>query len=211
MKRSILVLALALLASVAGAQSPQIDGVLTSANCPGTGCLTLSVQGMGAASIEVRGTYSGTVQFEVTNGGVTYSALSLTPSTSGSAVTFTTSTGVWTGWVGGNSIVRARMSSYTSGTARITIGGALGLAAPGLAGVVVGNGVTAATAIPFPNDATKYLNGTGAFTVPAGGGGRPEPRQSRQLHLFGLEAVGWQAAPQVRAGLTPGRAAQGMT
>ncbi len=151
------------------AQSPIITAPLTSATCPGSGCVVLSVNGMSSVSIQVAGTYTGTVQFEGSLDGSTYTALALTPSTGGDTATSTTSTGVWTGFIGGTSQVRARVSAYTSGTARVTIGAALGLAAPGLSGVVIGNGVQPATATALPNDATKFLDGTGAFTT--GGAG----------------------------------------
>lgn len=103
------------------AQSPQVQGNLTSATCPGTGCLTLAVAGLAGVAIQISGTYSGTVSFEATVDGSTYVALNLSPLNSAVPASSTTSTGVWSGGVGGASIVRARMSSYTSGTAVVSI------------------------------------------------------------------------------------------
>lgn len=45
-----------------------------------------------------------------------------------------------------------------------------GTGATTLTGILKGNGTAAATAITIPADATKYLDGTGAFSTPPGGG-----------------------------------------
>jgi hypothetical protein len=45
-----------------------------------------------------------------------------------------------------------------------------GTGAGTLTGILKGNGTSAITAITIPADATKYLDGTGAFSVPGGGG-----------------------------------------
>lgn len=114
-----------LLAVSAFAQSPSISGPLTATSCPAVaGCLTLSVQGLGAIGVQVSGTYVGTIAFESTVNNTTYTALALSPTAAGATATGTTSTGAWTGAIGGVSIVRVRMSAYTSGTATVTIQGA---------------------------------------------------------------------------------------
>lgn len=122
--RKVLLIALLLLIPTSGrTQSPQVGpSPLTAATCPApAGCLTLSVSGLAGVAIQVVGTYSGTISFEASVDGSTYVALNLTPLNSTTAATSTTSTGVWSGGVGGASIVRARMSSYTSGSASVTI------------------------------------------------------------------------------------------
>lgn len=121
MKRLILLVLLALVPTSGYAQSPSNQAVLTSATCPGSGCVTLSISGLGASSLQVAGTYSGTIQFEASVDGSTYADLSMTPSGGGSGATNTTSTGVWQGATGGIAIIRARMSSYTSGRATVTL------------------------------------------------------------------------------------------
>jgi hypothetical protein len=45
----------------------------------------------------------------------------MTPVNSTTATTTTTGNGIWSTGTGGLSIVRARMSSYTSGTANVTL------------------------------------------------------------------------------------------
>lgn len=103
------------------AQSPRIQTPLTATTCPGVGCTTLSVSGLGAASVQVTGTFVGTLQFETSLDGVTYATWSVTPSGGGMAVTSATATGVWQGAVGGLAILRTRFSAYSSGTATVTM------------------------------------------------------------------------------------------
>lgn len=61
-------------------------------------------------------------------------------------------------------------ASVLTTSALVTVGqGGTGIGT--LTGVLVGNGTSAFTAVTIPSDATKYLDGTGAFSVPAGGSG----------------------------------------
>lgn len=46
-----------------------------------------------------------------------------------------------------------------------------GTGATTLTGILQGNGTSAVTAIAIPSDATKFLDGTGAFSTPTSGGG----------------------------------------
>jgi len=115
--------ALLVLATVATAQaqSQSVRAGLTSATCPGSGCLVLSVSGVGGVAVQVTGTFVGTLSFEGSIDGVNYVPLGLLPIASTSAVTSTTATGLWSGGVGGMAVVRVRMSAYTSGTATVSI------------------------------------------------------------------------------------------
>lgn len=117
-------LALCLVPWMASAQSPTAAAVLSSATCPGTGCVVLGVTGIGGAAIQVTGTWSGTLQFEASVDGITYVAVNMTPSNDTTAVTSSTGNGVWIGGIGGLRVVRVRFSSYASGTAAVTIQGA---------------------------------------------------------------------------------------
>lgn len=107
--------------ATAQAQSQSVRAGLTSATCPGSGCLVLSVSGVGGVAVQVTGTFVGTLSFEGSIDGVNYVPLGLLPIASTSAVTSTTSTGLWSGGVGGMAVVRVRMSAYTSGTATVSI------------------------------------------------------------------------------------------
>lgn len=83
----------------------------------------LSTVGMGTATIDVDGTWAGTITFEVTNGGQ-WKALSMVPPNSATAVTTTTANGVWSGSVAGYIAIRARWSTVTSGRPFITLNAA---------------------------------------------------------------------------------------
>lgn len=123
--RLILVLLLALAIPLA-AQSPRSSGSVTTQTCPGSGCVSLSVSALSAVGIQITGTWTGTITFEGTIDGATYTPLNMTPSDSGTAVTSTTANGVWLGSCGGLAIVRARMSAAPTGSAEVTIQGAPG-------------------------------------------------------------------------------------
>lgn len=73
------------------------------------------------ASVQIAGTFVGTITFECSNDGITYFAVPLLDSrtTSGSASTTTTTTGVYSGALAGR-YFQARVSSYTSGTVTST-------------------------------------------------------------------------------------------
>jgi len=104
------------------AQSNRVSVDLTSATCPGSGCVLLSVDGLGAVSVQLAGTFTGTVQFEASVDGATFTALNVLPiSGTQTAVTSSTAAGIWGAQVGGLSIVRVRVSAYTNGTVRATI------------------------------------------------------------------------------------------
>lgn len=121
------------LGMVAAAQSgPPAIGNITSAGSTcsttsvPTNCVILQLDGAtSAATIQVAGTYVGTNQFEVSSDNQnTWSNVSCTPPNSATAVSSTTSTGLWQCNVAGYTHVRARASAYTSGTAAININSA---------------------------------------------------------------------------------------
>lgn len=107
---------------VVAAQSPRVAADLTSTTCPGSGCVTLAVGGMGAVAVQLAGTFTGTVQFEASVDGRTFTSLNMLPITGAqTAVTSSTAAGIWAAQVGGLSIVRVRVSAYTDGTVNVTI------------------------------------------------------------------------------------------
>ncbi len=139
---------IACLGLTAVAQTPAaVTGALSAANCPAlTGCVTMNATGWGSVGIGVTGTFTGTITFEASMDNATYTALSAFPSNSTTSVTTTTGTGLWNAGIGGFAFVRARMSSYTSGTARVTLqpamAGGVGAAAGGLSPTGDGTGLT---------------------------------------------------------------------
>lgn len=93
------------------------DGSCTTTN---TGCAMLVIGGYTGISLQVTGTWVGTIQFEASLDGSTWVALSGFPANSTTAASSTTGNGMWNASVIG-ARVRARFSAYTSGTAVVTI------------------------------------------------------------------------------------------
>jgi hypothetical protein len=96
--------------------SPAIVGTLGAAS----EVVTQSVTGQGGVGLQLAGTFSGTVSFEATIDGLTWVAFNMVPSNSATAASSATATGAWSANCAGYTAVRARMSSYTSGTAKVT-------------------------------------------------------------------------------------------
>lgn len=89
-----------------------------------TGSVALNTRGMGTAGIQLTGTLAGTLSFEVTNDNTNWVAARCTPPGTTTAVTSATAVGLWTCPVAGNQQLRARVSTYTSGTFVITVAAA---------------------------------------------------------------------------------------
>lgn len=104
--------------------------------------LVLLVQGHGGLSIQLTGTWVGTVQFEVSNDGSNWRSLSLSPSTGAAAASSATAVGLWMGNVAGASLIRVRCSAFTSGIIAVTL---IATAAPGGGGSSGGGGGGAVT------------------------------------------------------------------
>lgn len=139
MRRLSVLAALAVLAATSAIAQPRQQD-LTSATCPGSGCLVQVVEGQGAVGVQVTGTFVGTFQFEQTVDQSTWVAWSVSPSAGGADVTSGTGTGLWYGNVAGARQVRVRFSAYTSGTATVSTYAAMvsfRSKAPTLAGLAV--------------------------------------------------------------------------
>lgn len=104
---------------------------------PNTGAVSIDTSGMGMASVDVRGTFSATLTFEVgTNEGNFETVDCFTPAAPGTAVNSTTAAGLWQCPVGGTRSFRVRVSSYTSGLAVVSLGASSG----GMSTVASGGG-----------------------------------------------------------------------
>lgn len=75
----------------------------------------------GAVAAQVTGTFSGTLQFEVTVDGTNFVAARATNVTSGTAATTTTAGGVFTIDATGVLVARVRSTAWSSGTADVTL------------------------------------------------------------------------------------------
>lgn len=110
------------------------NGSLTTANAgtcseTGTACVVLGLGGYAGVSVQITGTWAGTIQFEATNAAPNSTAsataaswvtVNMFPPSSTTAVTSTTANGMWNGTVIGTQF-RVRMSTATSGTATVRL------------------------------------------------------------------------------------------
>lgn len=138
-----------------------------------TACVFLQVSPQtNTVGVEVSGTFSGTLQFVgIVNS--TLVSVQATPSTGGTAVTSTTSTGTWTIPAAGYSFIGIRCSSYTSGVATVSLNpsqaviAGSGSGAPGATsvGLSLNAGATcgalAVTGSPVTTTGTLNINFTG--------------------------------------------------
>lgn len=80
----------------------------------------------GGVGVQVTGTFSGTLQFEMTIDGTNFVAVQTTNVNTGSVATTTTGTGIFKFDVVGALVVRVRATAFTSGTATVTVVGMAG-------------------------------------------------------------------------------------
>jgi hypothetical protein len=140
-----IVLGLLALSAPAMAQDTRREGALRS-----DGSIAVDIAKFGQASVDVRGTFSGTVNFEASTNGSDYVTVDcFVPSAPGTAVNSTTSAGVWQCPVAGLRLFRARMSSYVSGQADIVLSAsAAGVAVVGAGGGGGGGDITISGSAP---------------------------------------------------------------
>lgn len=79
---------------------------------------TLNIDAFQSVSVQVSGTFVGSVAFEVSNDGVTWHG-KVFVSNAGAAAAAATGAGIWSGDLGAR-YFRTRMSAYTSGTATVS-------------------------------------------------------------------------------------------
>ena len=72
-------------------------------------------------AIQLTGTWTGTVTFEVSMDGTTWVAFNMTPSNSGTDASTSTANGGFSKTCGGYDLIRARFSTATSGTVNVFI------------------------------------------------------------------------------------------
>lgn len=173
-----LLAALLLVAGTAAAQ--QIDtGSITAggADCStAKRCVSIALPPQTVSTtIQVSGTYSGTLQFEASaDGGTTWFSALAIKLADGSSATSTTSTGLFAIANGGLTNVRVRCSAYSSGTASITAVRGYATAkwlTPFVTALYVGSGSAAAPSYSYAADQTtgEYLVSAGDIGVSVGG------------------------------------------
>jgi hypothetical protein len=125
--------------------SAQQERTITSTTCTAsdtTGCAEFTVNGAGTMGVQIGGSFTGILKFEQTINLRDWKAWSVFPSDSATAVTQTTTEGIWTGTVAGITKIRVRADTLTDGSATVyavsaqaKAGGTRGVAPP--VGIVV--------------------------------------------------------------------------
>jgi hypothetical protein len=122
MKKLIFFLALLLVPTAAAAQDPSVAATLSSTTCPGTGCVTLTtLSSRSMASISVTGTWTGALTIYVGNETANLVAVRAYDVGSRTASATITANGLYAVEVGGMSIVRARATTLSSGSAGVRL------------------------------------------------------------------------------------------
>lgn len=80
-----------------------------------------NLRGAGSVSVQLTGTWTATVTFEVSNDGTNWVAIELTTPDGAAPATTSTGNGIFCGPVGSYFKFRARCSAYTSGTIVTTV------------------------------------------------------------------------------------------
>jgi hypothetical protein len=173
-----------------GAQALTQLGKVLQNNYAGTGNAngdTIAVSGYLTATLQVSGTFSGTVIPEGSVNGSTYNTLTCYQLDGITAVTSFTGIGTWRCNITGHNILRARVSSYTSGSisvhVTVTDVGQLGTGSSGAVGFA-----TAATPTYLEGSANLFsldLNGNIRFTQGT--------LQSCENQAGGVQANSWCA------------------
>lgn len=96
-----------------------ISGTITAVQ----GTVVAPVQGFGAVAVQITGTWTGTLQFEATVDGSTWTAITGFDLAGSAGVSSTTANGLWVVNSGGLAKVRARASALASGTAVVSLEG----------------------------------------------------------------------------------------
>lgn len=177
MKKYLLTLALALaFAASATAQTSIGPVTLDSATCPGTGCVTMGVQGNGSASIQAVGSGTWTAVAEASLDGVTFNTLAISATNGSGNVTSFAASGAWITNVAGFRVLRIRISSYTNGNVTVfanahTSGGGASGGGGGGGDATAANQSTMITALqlidnlPLVEDGVHSSGETGALVL----------------------------------------------
>lgn len=129
--------------------SPPNDVISGPTSVTGTGNTTVSSQGSGSVGIDIRGSGSGMVfNFQGSVDGTNYvTAPCVVPGT-GAIATGGTANGTWTCQAAGYQLMRVNMTSFTSGTATVTLNASAGSNQPPIGTQGTSTNVTAIGGTP---------------------------------------------------------------
>lgn len=147
------------------------SGQLTYVN----GAVTLVLNGQSSCTVNIIGSWTGTISFQGTSDNYTWQNLQLVPYPGGSSTSSTTQNNLYVGACVGLSQFRVFSSSWTTGTAYITLHGANGSGAS--IGGAGGGGGGGNSTIVNPVDVSGYVE-THCMAGCGGGSGAPLPGNS---------------------------------
>lgn len=138
--------------------TPPNDVVAGPTNFTNTGSLSVSSQGSGSVGIDVRGSGSGMVfSFQGSVDGSNYvTAPCVVPGT-GAIVTGGTANGTWTCQAAGYQLMRVNMTSFTSGTAVVTLNASAGSNQPPIGTQGTATNITAVNGSAITGGVTGQL------------------------------------------------------
>jgi CO dehydrogenase/acetyl-CoA synthase beta subunit len=103
-------------------QGPNVLNVVQASLTANTDRIALTrLMTFGGFAIQITGTWTGTITFEVTVDGVNWVAFNVTPAASGTDVSTTTANGCWSKQNNGYAGISAHATASMTGTAVVTI------------------------------------------------------------------------------------------
>lgn len=147
---------------------------ISGTTCPGNGCRSINIAGLGSIGIQITGTWVGTITFKGSLGTTstsTFDDLLVLPLDSTTQVNTVTSNGTWTAPIAGLNQIRIQFTSYTSGIATISYRAVTSVrnngpsGGGGGSGSVTSVGLTAPTAIFDISGSPITTNGTLALSL----------------------------------------------
>lgn len=137
---------------------PPNDVVQGPTNLTGTGSVTVNSQGSGSVGVDVRGSGSGMVfTFQGSVDATNFISIPCVVPGTGALVTGGSANGTWTCQSAGYQQVRLNMSSFTSGTAAITLNASAGSSQPPIGVQGTATNITAIATNPVTGGATGQL------------------------------------------------------
>lgn len=159
MRRILFAIAFVCVATASYAQNNnEVSGTITAAATactltPSAGCVSLPIgNNTGAVTVNISGTFSGTLLFEAANDNSTFGAIQGVSTSAGTGATSATSAGTWQFAVSGMNVLHVRGTPFASGSAVVSIRAGQGspFAPATISGTFSGNAAASTTGIAVP-------------------------------------------------------------